>query len=200
MAFKSSGAVVESVVFNGRRYNRYPESDNPAHRRYFARAGHRLHRDVWKHHNGPIPAGMHVHHIDGNTANNDISNLACVTSKQHWDEHRAQASEHNRRPEHLEHLSRIRGSAADWHRSDEGRAWHREHAKDSLAKTWGKPKSYYPAPYKCVWCGFDGIAKVPTRKKFCSPACQNSESKHRLGKTSYEHPYHASCVRPNGGG
>ncbi len=199
MAFKSSGAVVESVVFNGRKYNRYPESDNPAHRRYFARAGHRLHRDVWKHHNGPIPAGMHVHHIDGNTANNDIGNLACVTSKQHWDEHRAQASERSRRPEQIEHLSRIRVSAADWHRSDEGRAWHREHAKASLAKTWGKPRVYVESAFHCVWCGLESLRKTD-RKQFCCPTCQNAESKHRLGKTSYEHPYHASCVRPDGGG
>ena len=102
MGFKSSGVAVESVVFNDRKYYRYPESDNPAHRRYFARSGHRLHRDVWKHHNGPIPAGMHIHHIDGDTANNDISNLACITSKQHWDEHRAESSERNKRPQQLE--------------------------------------------------------------------------------------------------
>ena len=200
MGFQSSGVAVESVVFNGRRYNRYPESNNPAHRRYFARSGHRLHRDVWKYHNGPIPAGMHIHHIDGNTANNDISNLACVTSKQHWDEHRAEASKRSSRPEQLEHLERIRSQSVAWHGSPEGIAWHKEHVKASLAKTWGKPRSYYPAPYTCVWCGFDGIAKVPERKKFCSPICQNAESRFRLGRSSVQHPYHASCVRPDGGG
>lgn len=199
MAFKPTGVAVESVVFNGYKYNRYPESSNPAHRRYFARAGHRLHRDVWKHHNGPIPAGMHVHHIDGNTANNDISNLACVTSKQHWDEHRAEASERSRRPEQLDHLARIRGSSAAWHGSPEGLAWHREHAKTSLAKTWGAPKHYPDIDKVCHWCGTQFVAHT-VKAKFCCPTCQNAESKFRLGKTSYEHPYHASCVRPDGGG
>ena len=125
MPFKSTGIIVESIVFNGRKYNRYPESDNPAHRKYFARAGHRLHRDVWIYHNGPIPEGMHIHHIDGNTANNDISNLACVTRREHWAEHRAKISEWNRRPEQLEHLAQIRGSSAAWHKSPEGQAWHK---------------------------------------------------------------------------
>ena len=199
MAFKSSGVAVESVVFNGRKYNRYPESDNPAHRRYFTRAGHRLHRDVWEHHNGPIPEGMHIHHIDGDTANNDIANLACVTSKQHRDEHRAEASARNRRPEQIEHLNRIRNKASEWHRSDEGRAWHREHAKASLAKTWAAPRVYVESVFSCVWCGLESIRKTE-RKRFCCPTCQNAESKYRLGKTSYEHPYHASCVRPDGGG
>lgn len=200
MAFKKLGVVVESVVFNGRRYNRYPESNNPSHRKYFARAGKRLHRDVWEHYKGVIPAGMHIHHIDGDTANNDIGNLECISRDEHWGHHKEQTSKRSQTPEHLEHLNRIRPQASEWHKSDEGRAWHREHAKASLAKTWGKPKSYYPAPYKCVWCGFDGIAKVPERKKFCSPTCQNAESKFRLGKTSSQHPYHASCVRPDGGG
>ena len=194
MAFKSKGVAVESVVFNGRKYYRYPESKNPAHRRYFARSGNRLHRDVWIFHIGTIPKGMHIHHIDNNTSNNDIANLACITLKQHWDEHRAELSERSKSPKQIAHLDRIRHKAAEWHRSDEGRAWHKEHAKNSVGKTWGKPNSYYPAPYKCVWCGFDGIAKVPDRKKFCSPTCQNQESRFRLGKSSYQHPYHASCV------
>lgn len=199
MVFKSSGVAVESVVFNGRKYNRYPESSNPTHRRYFARAGHRLHRDVWKHHNGPIPAGMHVHHIDGNTANNDISNLACVTSKQHWDEHRAEASERSRRPEQLKHLARIRSSSAAWHGSPEGLAWHREHAKTSLAKAWGTPRNFPDIDKVCHWCGTQFVAHT-VKAKFCKQGCQAAESKFRLGKTSYEHPYHASCVRPDGGG
>lgn len=193
MVFKSSGVTVESVVFNGRKYNRYPESNNPAHRRYFARAGHRLHRDVWTHHNGPIPANMHVHHIDGDTTNNDISNLACVTSKQHWDEHRAEASERGGRPEQLEHLARIRSSSAAWHGSPEGLAWHREHAKTSLAKAWSTPRNFPDIDKVCHWCGTSFVAHT-VKAKFCKQGCQTAESKFRLGKTSYEHPYHASCV------
>lgn len=200
MAFKSKlGVLVETVVFNGRRYNRYPESGNPAHRKYFARAGHRLHRDVWEFHNGPIPEGMHIHHIDGDTSNNDISNLECITRNAHWDEHRAQLAEFGRSEKQIQHLDSIRGKAAEWHRSEEGRAWHREHAKQSLAKTWGKRRKFPSLTLQCVWCGTEMQAKSE-RKRFCGATCQTAESKFRLGKSRTEHPHHASCVRPDCGG
>lgn len=196
MAFNSKlGIKVETVIFNGRRYNRYPESKNPAHRRYFARAGHRLHRDVWEFYNGPIPEGMHIHHVDGNTANNDISNLECVPDREHRKHHGAS----DRTDKQVQHLESIRAKAAEWHRSEEGRAWHREHAKQSLAKTWGKPRNFPLLTKQCVWCGTEMQAKSE-RKRFCCATCQTAESKFRLGKSRTEHPYHASCVRPDGGG
>lgn len=196
MAFKRKlGIVVETIVFNGRRYNRYPESANPAHRRYFARAGHRLHRDIWEHYNGPIPDGMHIHHIDGDTANNDIGNLECIPEQEHRKHHGAA----DRTDKQRQHLESIRGKAAEWHRSEEGRAWHREHAKRSLEKTWGKPRNYPKLTLQCVWCGVEMQAKSE-RKRFCGATCQTAESKFRLGKSSTEHPHHASRVRPDGGG
>ena len=32
--------------------------------KYFQRRGVRLHRMVWEYHNGKIPQGYHVHHVD----------------------------------------------------------------------------------------------------------------------------------------
>lgn len=190
MVFKKKlGVVVEVVEFNGRKYRRYPESPNPAHRRYFGRAGHRLHRDVWEFHHGPIPDGMHIHHIDGDTGNNDISNLECVPERDHREHHwSAPRSERQRL-----HLESIRDKASEWHKSEEGRAWHREHAKRSLAKTWGKPREFPELRLKCVWCGTDMVGKI-ARKKFCGSTCQTAESKFRLGKSRTEHPYHAARV------
>jgi hypothetical protein len=40
------------------------------------------HRIVWEQHNGPIPKGMHIHHIDGVKTNNNIDNLSLVTPTQ----------------------------------------------------------------------------------------------------------------------
>ena len=37
------------------------------------------HRYVWEQHNGPIPKGMCIAFLDGDTMNCDISNLICVT-------------------------------------------------------------------------------------------------------------------------
>lgn len=64
MGFAKEGVWVEVVVFQGRKYPRYPDSPKKVHRLYFGRSGHLLHRDVWEHHHGPIPDGHHVHHID----------------------------------------------------------------------------------------------------------------------------------------
>ena len=42
-----------------------------------------IHRDVWSYYNGDILANYHIHHIDHNPSNNDISNLQLVTSSEH---------------------------------------------------------------------------------------------------------------------
>lgn len=42
-----------------------------------------LQRDVWEFHNGAIPKGYEIHHIDGDKSNNQIENLQCVTRKAH---------------------------------------------------------------------------------------------------------------------
>jgi hypothetical protein len=47
----------------------------------------RLHQVVWTFHNGQIPPGHVIHHKDGNRANNDISNLECITRSEHSKRH-----------------------------------------------------------------------------------------------------------------
>lgn len=43
---------------------------------------YRLHRVIWELHNGAIPDGMEIDHIDGDTNNNKLSNLRLVTKSQ----------------------------------------------------------------------------------------------------------------------
>lgn len=185
---------VETVEFNGRKYRRYPESQNPTHRKYFGRAGARLHRDVWIYHNGSIPDGHHIHHIDGDTGNNDISNLECIPASDHRAEHKDELLHRNKSERQLRHLNDIRVKATEWHKSDEGREWHKQHVMESLAKAWGKPRDYPEIKMQCHWCGGEMVGKT-ARRRFCKSACQTAESKFRLGKSSYEHPYHAARVR-----
>lgn len=45
--------------------------------------GKKLHRLIYEDHYGPIPKGMQIHHIDGDTTNNDISNLQLVSISEH---------------------------------------------------------------------------------------------------------------------
>ena len=46
-----------------------------------------IHRDVWSYFYGEIPNGYHIHHIDGDPANNAITNLQCLTSAEHARRH-----------------------------------------------------------------------------------------------------------------
>lgn len=42
-----------------------------------------LHRDMWATANGPVPAGVDVHHIDGNRLHNSLDNFACLPKADH---------------------------------------------------------------------------------------------------------------------
>lgn len=43
---------------------------------------YRAHRIIWEMHNGPIPEGMLIDHIDGDTKNNKLDNLRLATRQQ----------------------------------------------------------------------------------------------------------------------
>lgn len=42
-----------------------------------------LHRACWETYNGPVPDGHDIHHINGDTTDNRIENLACVEHGAH---------------------------------------------------------------------------------------------------------------------
>lgn len=78
------------IIFNGLTFRRYPESIYRSPRSYYyVTPTHKrpgittLHREVWKSCIGEIPHGYHIHHKDGNFDNNDISNLECISLKEH---------------------------------------------------------------------------------------------------------------------
>ena len=47
-------------------------------------------RKIWEDANGPIPYAHHIHHIDGDHTNNDLSNLICVSPYEHYLIHKNQ--------------------------------------------------------------------------------------------------------------
>ena len=158
-----------TVYFDGGLYRRWPSE------RYWSRGGKKLHRDVWELAFGKIPAGCHIHHRDANPDNNSISNLECLQAAAHlshtWRENRGK-----RAPS--EHFGeKARRAAAEWHGSEEGRLWHRRHAKRS--QSWTKWKREQKP---CFGCGTIINALVRNSghsQKFCSQVCKASDYRKR---------------------
>lgn len=81
----------ERQTFLGHIFTRYPGAKAQSDRLYFKRKARikgnckkeLLHRVVWEFHNGPIQCDCIIHHINRDTANNDISNLVCIKEYLH---------------------------------------------------------------------------------------------------------------------
>ena len=163
-------ANIDVIEFNGVRFGRYPDSPHPAARLYYAPGQvdracgvESLHREVWKFHNGPIPGGHHVHHKDGNTLNNDISNLECMPAGAHLRDH-VRTPEARQRAR--EHMNRIRESEAAkaWHQSPAGQAHHSRLGK----AVWAKREKHERT---CDQCGTTFESHSATAR-FCAPKCK----------------------------
>ena len=137
--------------------------------RYFQHKGRRLHVMVWRYHNGEPPKGYHVHHVDEDRSNNQIENLALLESSIHMSRHSSSREEYNR-----QHIEDIRDLAAKWHRSEVGRQWHGEHAKEYWKKA---PER----SYVCSNCGKPFTSRHvygENDNTFCSNACKTQYRAH----------------------
>lgn len=135
---------------------------------YFQHKGKRLHVTVWKYHNGDIPKGYHVHHMDENRSNNQIENLCMVEASLHVSRHSSSRVEYNQK-----HIKEMQDQAKEWHRSAEGREWHSKKAKEQ----WADKKA---REYTCSECGkkfFSMHDYADDQNIFCSNACK---TKHRV--------------------
>lgn len=134
--------------------------------KYFQRDGNRLHLAVWKHHNGPVPSGRHIHHIDNDRAHNRIENLECLSIREHLvDRHGADNAKRSRE----RGMPEARQAAALWHGSEAGRKWHSEnfnrHVRHIVAKR---------VDLICQQCDQPYTASCIRRdlSKFCGGACK----------------------------
>ena len=166
------------VVFNGETYVRNPKS-----RYYFKHTtkncerknAKQLHRAVWEYYNGEIPEGYHIHHIDGDVDNNDISNLECVQAGEHLSRHarkNLEDSEYRRR--NKEQLLAQQEKAKEWHRSKAGSEWHSKHAQESIVKA-----NKHNIEKQCEFCGKTYLGTV--QQRFCSQSCGEKARRRRIG-------------------
>ena len=139
--------------------------------KYFTRGCKKLHREVWKYYYGDIPKGFHIHHIDENPKNNDISNLKLLSDSEHKSLH---MQERMQNPAYIQELkdrmAYARKSASKWHGSEEGLEWHREHAKNTIGKI-------QPQKFICEHCGKEFWRRPVGKNKFCSHACKTASRK-----------------------
>lgn len=120
---------------------------------YRNRLGQLMHRAIWVHHNGPIPSGGVIHHVDHDKFNNDISNLRLLGSvAEHAREH----------AEKWEHPNWVANSSS-------------ESAQRRARKFWDNRQ---PHDVTCAECGAVFLS-TGMRSKFCTPACKARELRRR---------------------
>lgn len=152
-------------MFNGEKFYRCGN--------YFQHNGKRLHRTVWEYHHGKIPKGYHVHHKDGNKANNSINNLELMKAHEHESMH---GKEEGKRDLFIKNLNKARIEASKWHGSKEGFEFHSKLAKSN----W---KNREPKTYVCSYCGNTFQSKYIYSEKsnrFCNQNCKASFRRKRL--------------------
>ena len=127
----------------------------------------RLHRYVWEYYNGDIPKGCEIHHKDLNKENNDISNLVLMTKEKHAMYH-ANNNVASRYEEMVNNLNEnARPKAIEWHKSNEGREWHKIQGKERYDKREYKK-------YTCEMCNKEFERNSINPSKFCSGKCKSA--------------------------
>ena len=160
--------IPKSIIFNGIEYRlmgagKYYLSQSTSNEGRKGAKG--LHVAVWEYYSGQkVPKGYEVHHIDGNPFNNDFSNLECVSPSEHRERHKESLDEYNKSQKQLDHLERIGPLTKEWHASEEGREWHKNHYEESLGKI-------EPTEHTCILCGKKFMSKYKYAK-YCSHNCE----------------------------
>lgn len=125
-----------------------------------------MHRYVWEYYNHTIPKGYHVHHKDGNRANNDISNLELLKGAEHEKLHGKLLTDEQREWRRNNLNMNARPKASEWHKSEEGREWH----KEQYTRT--ADKLHQKFEFTCLNCG--KVFQGEYGSKYCCNACKSA--------------------------
>lgn len=129
----------------------------------------RLHVYVWTKHHGEPPKGYSIHHIDHDKDNNDISNLQLVTKGKHNEMHMEVRVKTEYEEMRERFITNAHPKATEWHKSKEGREWHKEHWEASIGK-----HMKVKVKKECIVCGSEyEVNKINAPKsKYCSKKCK----------------------------
>lgn len=165
-----------NLVSNGRYYIRYYKDNE--NRKRNAKS---LHVDVFEYYSGvKVERGFEVHHKDFNSLNNSYENLELLSVEDHRKIH----IENNRNNGLYDNVVfKGQDKAREWHRSEEGNKWHKEHAKVSILKM---PL----VDVKCQECGLVFNTKRPSVATTCSTMCRQ-----RLQKRNGVGFYYKKCSK-----
>lgn len=156
---------MEHQEFNGIKFYRSSEND------YFryttsSRKTILMHRYVWEFYNTTIPKGYEVHHVDGNRANNDISNLQLRSVYEHRKLHGRLLTTEEREWKRNNLATKARPKASEWHKSEAGREWHKQQYERTRERLHRKVDCI------CIQCGKSFVGE--SKARFCSNACKSA--------------------------
>lgn len=168
-------SVIDRQYFDGKTFTRYAGNAyywwkvSSSKNGYTRGKSVSMHRYIWQFFNGEIPEGYQIHHIDHDRSNNNISNLELVLATDHIRYHAKKRWQNN--AEGLVAFQRAGiQAAAEWHKSEAGKKWHKQHALNIARslKTHGEELI-------CTQCNkpFIGLASH-TKRGFCSASCQGA--------------------------
>lgn len=130
----------------------------------------RLHVYMWEKHNGAIPKGCEVHHATVDKSRNEIADLQLLTAEEHREYHARNITEERKAQMRDNLINKAIPKAIEWHKSAEGREWHKQHGKDA----W---KNRKPIKYTCTNCGaeFESLNVYSDKSnRFCSNNCKSA--------------------------
>lgn len=130
-----------------------------------AKTHKRLHVYVYEFFNGKVKDGYDIHHMDFDKTNNEIENLQALTKMEHQTLHGNSWSK-ERYDKQIEILNeKARPKASEWHGSDKGKEWHKEHYENM------KNVLYREKTFVCDNCGKEFVAIDHGTNRFCSGKC-----------------------------
>ena len=129
----------------------------------------RLHRYIYQKYKGEIPKGYEIHHIDHNKDNNEIENLELLLPEVHKEKHGHEITEEMREFYRNNLNKKARSKAIEWHKSKEGREWHKKQYEISLRNYSSIKKKYI-----CENCGREYETTQNGKNRFCSNNCKSA--------------------------